>query len=313
MSAIKYPETFAGEQTLLKAILAQNLSLGTKSPLAVLFKTQNIDLKTLQDSIGAAATQNTDSGSLKRESEAETEHRNLALETPWAHLLGEVQFLKHLNAGKERDLYEWGITIDGKSRVVLPTGVAAKVDLIQTVIAHHKSFAPGESPLQWYLDENEIDVDADLQSAADALTEEADRNATTGDGQLATQQRNKIWAPSVKAMHLIGAFLMHLYHEDSRKMAAWGFVVVEDGGGTREQISSIDPLSSKEIKSIKIPSILKNIGTEAVQITKGKDAKAITTTVPPGGELGMTKGYSRITVTNPSALAIAKIQVTVSK
>ena len=184
---------------------------------------------------------------------------------------------------------------------------------MQTFIAHHKSFAPGESPLQWYLDEHDIDVDANLQSAADALTEEGERNTTTGDGQLATQMRNKIWAPSVKALHLIGAYLMNLYHEDSRKMAVWGFKVVEDGGKESLQTSMLDPLENRVQKSVAIPSVFTNVGEDDLQLMKGIKADGKMVTVKPGGQLGMTKGYSTITVYNPSSLVMGKYTITINR
>ena len=118
MSRIIFPETFAEQQALLKNVLAKNASLGTKSPLSPLLKKQNLDVAILQASLGAAAAQNTDSGDLKKQSEMDTQHRNLALVVPWTNFLGEVQFLKSLNAGMERDLGEWGITIDAQNRVV---------------------------------------------------------------------------------------------------------------------------------------------------------------------------------------------------
>jgi hypothetical protein len=313
MARLKLPETFADEQTLLTNILAKHVELGTKSPLIILFKQQKLDAAKLKSSIGLAAEQNTASSNLRRESEEDTEERDALMQQPWANLLGEVQFLKHLNAGMERQLGEWGVTVDGKDRIAYPTGVVAEATLIQTFLNHHLALGD-ESPLLFYLAEHEeIDVAADLAAAGDVIAKNAERNQVSGDSKEATQQRDKIWEPSVKAMHVIGAFLMGLYHEDDRKMAAWGFVVVEDAAGERTQVSMIDPLTSKNLTGIKIPSILINVGTDAIRVIRGKGDKAVTTIVESGKQLGMTKGYSKITVYNPSTLSIAKVQVTVSK
>ena len=311
MSRIKYPETFADEQTLLTNILAKNKELGAKSPLALLFTQQKMDLKTLDSSIGLAAAQNTGSNSLRKESEEDTEARDALLELPWEHHLGEVQFLKHLYAGMERQLGEWGVTVDGKDRVVYAKGAVAEATLVQTFLNHHLKLG-AESPLQFYLDEHpEINVEADLAAAGEVIAKNAERNVATGDSELATQQRDKIWGPSVKAIHVIGAFLMGLYHEDDRKMAAWGFVVVADGGKEKEQVSTLEPLESRVQKSVAIPSVFTNAGEGDLHLWRGSKKEGEPMVVNPGGVLGMTKGYSTIVIYNPSSLVMGRYMVMV--
>ena len=312
MARIIIPDDFAGQQTLWTAILAQHKVLGSKSPLTVFAKQQKMDLAKLEAAIELAAAQDNNSKALKRESENETQLRDNELSVPWANLLGEVQYLKNFFAGNERELGDWGITVDGAhNRIVYPAGTAAQVKLIQTFLAKHNSYDPGESPLQWYIDEHEIDVAADLKAAGDALTDEGDRNRLTGDSELATQTRDAIWAPVVTAIHLIGAFLMGLYKDDSRKMAAWGFDVVEDAAGEREQHSKVNPLETKNQKSVIIPSVLTNVGEVDLQVWRGAKKEGEPMVVKPGGVLGMTKGYSVITIYNPSSLVVGEYMVTI--
>ena len=314
MARIIIPDDFAGQQTLWTAILAQHKVLGSKSPLTVFAKQQKMDLAKLEAAIELAAAQDNNSKALKRESENETQLRDNELSVPWANLLGEVQYLKNFFAGNERELGDWGITVDGAhNRIVYPAGTAAQVKLIQTFLAKHNSYDPGESPLQWYIDEHEIDVAADLKAAGDALTDEGDRNRLTGDSELATQTRDTIWAPVVTAIHLIGAFLMGLYKEDSRKMAAWGFAVVEDAAGEREQHSKVNPLETKNQKSVVIPSVLTNVGEVDLQVIQGKGENSKVYPLKPGEQLGMVRGFSKVTVINPSTLVVGKVQVIVNK
>ncbi|MBE7174723.1 MAG: hypothetical protein INR73_29405, partial [Williamsia sp.] len=188
MARIIYPDDFAGQQTLFKAILAQHEALGTKSPLTPFAKLQKLDLVKMKNAIAPAAEQNAASGSLRRSSEEDTQQRNLTMEMPWAHFTGEVDFLKGFYKGMERQLGEWGITVDGKDRIVYPNGTAARVDLMKIFVEHHQSFAPGESPLQWYMDEHpDINIEDDLQAAKDALEIEVARDKASGDSEQATQ------------------------------------------------------------------------------------------------------------------------------
>lgn len=314
MSRIIIPDDFAGQQTVWIAVLAQHKALGTKSPLTAFAKQQNMDLPKLEATIELAAAQDENSKSLRRDSENETQLRDKALAVPWANLLGEVQYLKNFFAGNERALGEWGVAVDGAhNRIAYPTGTAAQVKLIQTFLGKHNSYDPGESPLQWYIDEHEIDVAADLKAAGDALTDEGDRNKLTGNSELATQMRDKIWSPVVTAIHLIGAFLMGLYKEDSRKMAVWGYDVVADSGKEKEQESTIDPLESRVQKSVAIPSVFTNAGEDDLHLWRGSKQEGEPMVVKPGGVLGMTKGYSTIVVYNPSTLVVGKFLVVVNR
>ncbi len=313
MSRINYPVTFEDQQTLFVAVMAKHKSLGAKSPLLLLAKKQNLNLAALEESIAPAAAQNTASGSLRRDSEEDTQQRDALLEVPWANLLGEVQFLKHLFAGAERELGEWGVPVDAQARIAYPKGAVAEATLIQTFLNYHLSLKD-ESPLLFYLDEHpQINVQDDLKAAGDVILKNTERNVTTGDSELATQQRDKVWAPVEKAIHLIGAFLMGLYHEDSRKMAAWGFKVVEDAAGEREQVSTIDPATQKNLTSIKIPSVMTNVGEDVLQVIQGKGEKSKTFPLKSGEKLGMVRGFSKVTVVNPSTLVVGKVKVTVSK
>jgi hypothetical protein len=313
MDRINYPTDFAGQQDLFTAIFKQHNSLGTKSPLIAFAKQKNMDLTKLQAAIAAAAAQDVLQASLKRSSENSTEQRNLNFSMPWVHQLGEVHFLAGFFAGNERELGEWGVRVDGERRIVYPVSFPEKAQLINVFLEKHNSYPPGESPLQIYIDEHEINVTDDLKAVGAALQNDADSKQQESDSELATQMRNKLWAPAVDAIHLFGAFLMGLYGEDSRKMQAWGYDVVADAASEREQESTLNPLEERTQKSVVIPSVFVNMGEDDLQVWKGAKKKGDAMVVKPGGQLGMTKGYSTIVVYNPSSLVVGKYKVLVSK
>lgn len=309
MPRIVFPTDFAGEQTLFSSVLKQHKALGAKSPLIAFAKQQKIDLVLLEAAITPSAEQDALSESLKRSSENNTQQRDLKFDDVWTHFLAAVHFLTGFYKGSERELGDWGITVNGVARIVYPPSFAERAKLVEAFYAVHNNFPAGESPLQPFIDENEIDVAAELEAVSGAKKNEEDKNQQIKDSELATQTRNKLWDPVVKVIHLIGKFLMGLYAADSRKMGVWGFDVVEDAAGEREQNSKINPLETKVQKSIVIPSVFLNSGENDLHVWKGVKKDGEPTVVKPGGQLGMTKGYSAITIYNPSSLVVGKYKV----
>ena len=314
MARIVYPDNFSDEKKLFSNVYTHHLSLKTKSPLIAFLKQHKYDLDTMQAVVEPATVQEALHLSQKRESESSTEKRIANMTLPWKNFLGGVQFLKGFFVGVEREMGEWALTINGKNRVVYPPSFAARAQLVKDFYSKYKSYAPGESPLQVYLDEHpDIIVADDLQAVENALQHEADRADLEGASQLATQQRNALWNPVMVVVHLIGAFLMALYGEDSRKMAAWGYSVVKEVKGGREQVSTINPATWKRISSVVIPSVLENIGKNDLQIKKGIGKNGDWFVLKSGEKMGMVKGFSRITVSNTSTLEIGKIKIMVNK
>ncbi len=312
MARINYPETFAGQTTLLANIAKQNTKLGTKSPLIPYCKEHNLDFSKLQGLADPAAEQNNLHLAFEKSSENSTQQRDNNFTPVWKNLTLEVQFLKNFYKGSERRLGDWGITVDGTGKIVYPPDFATRAALVQTFLKKHNGYAPDESPLQMFIDEHKINVVNDLQATADAIDLNNQKNEQDDASKLATQQRNTIWQPALDAIHAFGAFLMGLYADDSRKMGLWGYKVVEEAAGEREQESTLKPLEKRLQKSIAVGTVFTNKGAGDLQVTKGSKEDGLATLVPPGGTLGMTKGYSAITVFNPSSLLIGKYTVVIN-
>jgi hypothetical protein len=314
MARLIFPDNFSEEQKLFTTLYLYHMSLKTKSPLIIFLKQQNLDIVKLQAAVQPAKEQDDASLQQGRTAELNTQLRDANMKLPWKHFLEEVQFLKKFYQGNGRELGDWFIPLNGMNKIAYPASFADRAKLMQDFLGKHNSYAPGESPLQIFLDEHEdILVADDLQSVANAVENDADKSTAENASQLATQTRDNLWAPVVEALRKIGAFLMGLYAENSRKMQIWGFEVVEETAGPREQITTILPATTKNLSGIKVPSIAENIGNEDLLIVKGTSGKGEVIILKAGAKLGMVKGFSRISVTNASTLEIGKLKVIVTK
>ena len=312
MARIVYPDNFASEQTLFTSILQHNTESGKNSPLDAFFKQQGIDIDELQAAAGNAADMEKQRLALKRDSENNTQQRDTNMKDAWKHLQDEVQFLKGFFKGNERNLGEWGITVDGKNKIVYPPSFAARAQLIQDFIAKHQSYPKGESPLQLYISQHNIDVNADLDAVNAAMVNETDKNSFDAASKLATQQRSDFWKPAMEMVRKTGVFLANLYGENSRELGTWGFTVVEDATARSLRTSKLKPAGQKINNSIVIGSVFTNTGETELQLFKGKDKKQTPYLVKPGDTMGMIKGFSSITVVNLSTLQEGKYTISIS-
>ena len=313
MARINYPEDFTAQTALLSKIAKQNAALGTKSPLIVYCREHDLNFAELAGLAEPATEQNNQHLAIDKSSENNTQQRNNKFGPVWKNLTLEVQFLKHFYKGSERKLGDWSITVDGTGKIVYPPDFAARAQLVQDFLRKHNSYPPGESPLQLFIDEHEIDVAKEGETAAAAIGFNNDKDEQEAASKMATQQRNTIWQPALEAIHAFGAFLMGLYAEDSRKMGVWGYDVVEEAAGETMQTSAVEAGGERKLQSVAVPSVFTNIGTGDLQVYKGVKTGDKYVVVKPGEIYGLTKGYSRIVVVNPSTLENGRFTVMVNK
>ena len=116
---------------LAKDVLKRHKALGTKSPLA------GLDMDTFETQLGIADAANEAARELARQAESATQNRDNALGgSRAAEKPGTVKFLLRaardtlagLNRGNEKQLGDWGFTVDDSprpaARVKPPTGGA---------------------------------------------------------------------------------------------------------------------------------------------------------------------------------------------
>jgi len=160
---------------------------------------------------------------------------------------------------------------------------------------------PGSSPLEAYLgvhglsiSTNNTDTDAAevLHSAAKELAQQAED---------ATQDRNNAWNPVMEHLRAIGGFLMSLYTTNPKELGEWGFTVDDSKRPPKQVVSKVKLGSQITVTHVIIGGTFKNIGTVPLTVYKGNSATGPSETVAAGEMYGITKGFSTITVANPSS------------
>jgi len=313
MSRIMYPEDFASQRKLFKDIKAKDTADGVASPIRPYLTQQGIDLVTDAADGDAADLREQARALLSRQSENFRQMRDLKFSPVFKRLKGEVQYLKGFYKPNVSELGNWGITVDSGDRINYPPEFLARHTVFTTFKAKHDSFPVGTSPLEPYLVQHTISMANDAADAAAALTSNNSFLQTDADAEDARQDRDNLWQPVMAHVRGIGDFLKKLYKDNAKQLGYWGYVVDESPRPPMLRTVSVLPAAQKVVTSVIIGGTLTNISAVDVQVYRGKSIKGIPSIVHPGEMLGMIRGYSTITVVDPSTTEKAKITVLVSK
>lgn len=313
MARIVIPEDFEGQLKLFKLMKARHDALGASSPLTPFLIQQAINLTTDNTNGDAAHVHEASRALFARQSENYSEQRDLRIIPLFKRLRSQIQFIKKYYTGNERVLGDWAVTVDAKNRIVLPGNFSGKKTLFTEWVAKHNSFDPDPSPLTPYLSEHQIDLvnDAALLDTADYF--DVQFTQAQKDAEEQTEQRNIKWSPVLKHIHSIAQFLKGLYNESVKKLGEWGFVVDNSPKKPKLQNRKIKPTLSITIKSVVIGSTVTNVGATPVHIYNGSSTSGSPVILPSGEQFGITKGFSAITVVNPSTTLEASITALIRK
>lgn len=312
MARLTIPEDFTSQVTLLNNIIAQNTALGAASPLTAFLAQQNIVLTNDEAAATAAQTHDASRALLKKQSENYRQLRNNYFTAPWAHLTGSVQFLKTFYKGNTKELGNWGITITDSGKVNYPAAFAQRRAVFIAFAAKHNSYPDGDSPLQPFLTQHSINLDADSAVVEQATINNTSFTATAQQSENETELRNQVWLPVLAHIKTIGNFLMKLYSNNQKALGNWGFVVDENSQKARLRTTKLKLGEQITNKSVIIGSMLTNVGDADLYLYKGSTTTSAPSIIPAGEQFGIVKGYGTITVVNPSTLVEGKFTVAVS-
>lgn len=308
-----YPEDYLSQRELFKNMYAKHTADGASSPIKTYLAQQGIVLAdddsdgTLADARDAARLL------LSKQSENYRQLRDLKFTPVFERLRGEAQFLKGFYKPNVSELGNWGITVDNGGRLVYPAQFNERTALFATFKAKHDSFAPGTSPLEPYLVQHKINLTNDDADVTDAIASNASFAQAAADAEDATQDRNNLWTPVMAHVHGIGDFLKKLYNDNAKQLGYWGYVVDSSPRAPKERTSTIKLSSQLTLKGVVIGSTLTNSGPVDMHVYKGSTTVGTPAIVHPGEMLGIMKGFSTITVVNPSTLETGKVKVLVSQ
>ncbi|MGN6214582.1 hypothetical protein [Parafilimonas sp.] len=306
MARLTIPEDFTSQVTLLHNIIAQNTALGAASPLTAFLAQQNIVLTNDEAAATAAQTHDASRALLKKQSENYRQLRNNYFTAPWAHLTGSVQFLKTFYKGNTKELGNWGITITDSGKVNYPAAFAQRRAVFIAFAAKHNSYPDGDSPLQPFLTQQNINLDADSAVVEQATTNNTSFTAAAQQSENETELRNQVWLPVLAHIKTIGNFLMKLYSNNQKALGNWGFVVDENTQKAKLRTSKLKPGETANYTALQIGGTLTNTGEGEIHLYKGKSTTGTPNIIHATEQFGIVKGFSTITVVNPSTLIEAR-------
>ena len=307
MSHIIYPETVLGQKELLASINEKHTADALTSPLNEYIKENNFDIdQAILDGV-QAETIDKSRVLLTKQGSNYTELRDLQLHPVFSRLKGEVQFIKSLYKNNPKELGNWGITVEGKAKIVYPINFEGKVITANNFFEKHLSYPAGTSPLAPFITKNKIDITEDKAMLVSAV-DFNDKAITTA--QLAeskTQLKNALWNPTVVQLKGIGKYLMSLYVDNAKGLVAYGFIVDNSVAKPKIVNTTIKLLDKTTLKGLVIGGTLTNEGTEDIHLYKGTTTTGNPIVIKPGEKYGIAKGFSAVTISNPSTLITAKV------
>ncbi|MCG3165270.1 MAG: hypothetical protein POELPBGB_01032 [Bacteroidia bacterium] len=305
MARLILPEDFLSQKLLFNNVKAKADTATGAAVIGAFLAAQGIDLvadNTAKDS--ATAFDQTRSEKSKQ-AENFTQKRDLKFDPVFGHLRDYAQFLKKFYKPVTSELGNWGLPVTATGRINYPTEFGLRTEIMEAFSVKYASVPAASNPLNPYLALHNYSITDDMVAVTDARGFHEQAKQLAKDAEDATEDRNNVWLPVVEHVRSIGGFLMGLYNNNPKELGNWGFVVDDSPRAPKQVVSKVKLSSQLKVPSLIIGGTLKNIGTVAIHIYKGASVSGSPVIVPPGEMYGIAKGYSVITVVNPSTTTTA--------
>jgi hypothetical protein len=313
MSRIIYPLQFLQQVILLGTIKAKHVADGLTSVIKTFLTQHTIDLVADETAGTSATTHETARALLSRQSENYRELRDTKFKPVMQHLRKCAQNLKSFYSPNVHELGNWGFTIDGSGRIVYPSDFIGQFNLFKTFKAKSDTLAGSANPLTNFYTQQSINLSNDDTAADAAHTYNTQFISATENAENETELRDNLWSAPNEHIHMISDYLKKSFPDNAKKLGEWGITVDDSPRAPKERISNINPASTVKITGITIGGTLTNIGGTDLHLYKGKSTEGTPIIVHPNEMIGMVKGYSTITVVDPSTTEPGKLKVLRSK
>jgi hypothetical protein len=302
MARLIIPDDFTSQLTLLTNISQENTDLGADSPLTAFLTQQNIVLADDATAGASAQTHETNRALLSRQSENYRQLRDNLFKLPWQHLTGGAQFLKSFYKGNTKQLGTWGLTITDGGKINYPPAFTDRVAVFTAFNTKNYTYGTGTSPLQPFLTQQNIDLAGDAGFVNQAATNNQSFLDAAQQSENETGLRNQIWLPVLAHIKAIGNFLMKLYQNNEKALGDWGFTVDNSPKKPRVRTTKLKIGEQITNKSVVISSTVSNVGEGDLHLYKGGSTTGTPVILHKDEQFGIQKGWSTITVVNPSTL-----------
>lgn len=313
MSQIKIPAGFPQQISLLDSIITKNSTAGDGTPLPAWLAQHNIDLTADQKS-GKQATEQDKIRAAEEAVAKKAFARRDGLFAPVMTVVREgAQVLKTFYKPDYSQLTDWGLPVTHSGRIAYPSSFEELTEIAAGFFTKLVSYGEGKSPLAAYITANGVNVNKLMQDNADAAGAHADAGVAAKAAENATEQRDLLWAMPLKHIQDIADYLKTIYPANPRELGEWGYVVDEGDRKPKLRKSKLGLGETKVVTSVAINSVLTNTGKKEIIIHRGRGTSGTATQLSPGDKMGMVKGYSVITVVNPSTLENGEFTVEINE
>jgi len=309
MSRIKFPNTFDKQRELLSLIRVKHIADGAGSVLISFFIQHKINLDDDFAAGNAAATHDSNKNFSVLLAEKYRQGRDVKLDSVFIAMRRAMQMLKVLYKSNVRKLSDWGVEVNNKSKIKYSAIFENKVKLFRAIKAKHDSFPLGTSPLADYFTYHNINMDDFSDDVTAAENFQKETKAARRKAEESTQQRNNLWMPVAKNIRDISGFLKSLFASNEKKLGDWGFVIDAPKRTAKDRLCKLKPGKKITISKIKIESTVTNLSTTDLHIYKGVNLSRDFLIVRAKEKEKLTKGFSKITVINISAIETARFTV----
>jgi len=302
MARLILPEDFLLEKLLSKKIKEKHDSypIGT-SPIEAFMVQHGISLTNDETAISNADDSENKRSEKSKEATDLNQKRDLLWDPVFKRMRDEHQFLKKFYKPNFLEIGNWGAPITVTGRINYPPDYPNRTIIFENLKTKYDTFLPpGSSPLDPYLTQHQITLIDDESRMTASRTHALNAIDAAKEAEDHTQDRNNFMSPVKEHQRMIGDFLMGLYNDNPNQLGYWGYVVDNSPKAPKQVVSKVLLNSHKTVNAVIIGGTFKNIGSVALTVHKGKTASSPGVTVLPGETYGIAKGFSTITIINPS-------------
>jgi hypothetical protein len=310
MARINFPNIFAGIVKLFKDAKKKHDTMLPPKTLQPFLDEETIVLADDLLEVTAAETANTDFDKAGKEAEKLSKERDKKFGPVWIEHEGAVQALKKLYRKNPNKLGDWGVTVNAGGRISYPPDFVGRQGRVLVFIAKHNSFPVGTSPLQPFLDENDIDIAANKTDADNALL---DHNNFIIQDDLREQkrvERDTTIAPIEDHLRGMGQFLVNHFEKNPKKANDWGYEIDDSPQADVTRDGVVKFASQKTLQQLAIGKVISNTSSIEWKLFKGKTTSGVPVVLAPGGKFTIIRGYGTSTIKNENASQDGSYQAT---
>lgn len=305
MARLILPEDFLTQKLLFNNVKTKAETATGAVVIGAFLTAQGIDLTADNLAKDSASAFDQTRSEKSKQAENFTQKRDLKFDPVFGRLRGYAQFLKKFYKPVTSELGNWGLPVTATGRINYPSEFGLRTQIMEAFSVKYASIPAASNPLNPYLLLHEYSITDDMVDVTDAKGFHEQAKALAKEAEDATEDRNNDWNPVMEHVRSIGGFLMELYNNNPKELGNWGYVVDDSPRAPKVVVSKVKLSSQLKVPSLIIGGTLKNIGTVAIHIYKGASVSGSPVIVPPGEMYGIAKGYSVITVVNPSTTTTA--------